>query len=149
MSDQDSLTIRNINGDIRNVKTRLPWGKERKILKIIGEVASQIPGRLSEFDQTPGIALLEYLTTEAPEKISETLGIVLGTSIEEIDEQFDGDAVVEFAIPFLTLYVNKWSKRLEHAPIADVFGVSAPSIPFTPEGISQAPTTPIVTEEDG
>jgi len=122
MSEQETLTIRNIDGDTRQVKTRLPWGKERRILKIIGEVVSQIPERLSTFDESPGIALLQYLTTEAPEKVTEVLSIILNVPPEQVDENFDGDAVVEFAVPFLTHYVGKWSKRLESAPVVDLLG---------------------------
>jgi hypothetical protein len=154
MSDQDTLAIRNINGDTRQVKTRLPWGKERKILKIIGDAVAQIPEKLSAFDElSPGIALLQYFTTEAPEKVTEMLSIILALEPDKVEEDYDGDAVIEFMVPFTTHYLQKWGKRLEAIPLDQIglLGLQTPKTGLTGALETQeAPEAPALgSGEDG
>ena len=121
----ETLSIEDVDGHGRTVKLKLAWGKERKLLKIIGDLFSQIPSELTfgvTSSDNPGLALLKYLTTEAPEKVTEIVALLLGVSIEDVDEKYDGDAVINFAIPFVTHYAAKWGERLKGLPIAQLLG---------------------------
>jgi hypothetical protein len=39
----EALKIVDINGVEKSVSTKLPWGKERRILKIVGDLITEIP----------------------------------------------------------------------------------------------------------
>ncbi len=114
---QDKITIHDIDGQAVEVRLKLPWGKEREILKIIGTALASIPEDLfGHTDRAPGIALMEYLTTQAPEKITLVVSKILGISEEDVDSKFDGDAIFEFIIPFVQKYSEKWNLRLGGLP---------------------------------
>ena len=113
----ESLKIIDINGVEKTVSTKLPWGKERRVLKIVGDLITEVPADiLGGGMREPGVALLEFITTQAPERVTEIVAIILGVAPEDVDEQFDGDAVFEFIIPFVVQYSEKWTKRLEQIP---------------------------------
>ncbi|MEM4720584.1 MAG: hypothetical protein QXT73_00805 [Candidatus Methanomethylicaceae archaeon] len=130
------LTITDINGTTYRVKLRLPWGKERQLLRIIGEVASQLPSTLDFSTGSPGLELLKYITNEAPDRLTNMLSIVLNMPADQIENEFDGDAVIEFAIPFIAHYLQKWSKRLESLPVSP-FGATAPQLVQNPPVVGQ------------
>ena len=117
----ETLQIIDIDGGGRIVKMKLPWGKERRILRIIGDLLSSVP---SEFtfgvteNENPGMALLQYLTADAPDKVTEIVAILLDLNPDDVDKKYDGDAVINFAIPFITHYAAKWGERLQGLPIA-------------------------------
>lgn len=125
--EDEILTITDINGTTFKVKLRLPWGKERQLLRIIGEVASQLPTTLDFATSSPGLELLKYITNEAPDRLTNMLSIVLNKPADQIENEFDGDAVIEFAIPFIAHYLQKWSKRLESLPVSP-FNTTAPQL---------------------
>jgi len=113
----ESLKIADINGVERTVSTRLPWGRERRVLKIVGDLITEVPADiLGGGIKEPGVALLEFITTQAPERVTEVVAIILGVTPDDVDENFDGDAVFEFIIPFIVQYSEKWTKRLEQIP---------------------------------
>lgn len=121
----DTLSIMDVDGNGRTVRMKLPWGRERKMLKIIGDLFSQIPSELTfgvASSDNPGLALLKYLTMEAPEKITEIVALLLDVKVEVVDEKYDGDEVINFAIPFVTHYAAKWGERLKGLPIGDLLG---------------------------
>lgn len=113
----EALKIVDINGVEKSVSTKLPWGKERRILKIVGDLITEVPADiLGGGVKEPGVALLEFITTQAPEKVTEIVAIILGVSADDVDNSYDGDAVFEFIIPFVVQYSEKWTKRLEQVP---------------------------------
>jgi len=132
---QDSVTIKDIDGNDVNVKLKLPWGKERDILKIIGELLADIPEDLFRVgDRAPGIALMEYLTTKAPEKVTIVVAKVMGISPDDVDNKFDGDAIFAMIGPLITRFSEKWNLRLGGLPFAlPGGGLIAGTVPGTPE----------------
>jgi hypothetical protein len=120
-----SLDIVDLNGDKKTIKLKLAWGKEKKLLKVIGELFASVPSEITfgvQSSENPGLALLEYLTKEAPDKITQIVALLLDVDQNLVDEQFDGDAIMEFAIPFVTHYAAKWGERLKGLPLNQMFG---------------------------
>lgn len=127
----ETLSITDVDGNGRTVKLKLPWGRERKLLKIIGDLFAKIPSELTfgvSSSDNPGLALLTYITTEAPERVSEIVALLLTLSIDEVDEKYDGDEVINFAVPFVTHYAAKWGERLKGLPIAQLLGSGAGAV---------------------
>ncbi len=121
----ETLSIIDLDGQGRTVKMKLAWGKERKLLKVIGELFASVPSEITfgvQSTDNPGLALLEYITMEAPEKITQIVALLLDVDPTVIDEKYDGDAIIEFAIPFVTQYATKWGERLKGLPIAQFMG---------------------------
>jgi hypothetical protein len=142
MSDKIGfLKISDINGVEKIVNTKLPWGRERRVLKIVGDLITELPADiLGGGIKEPGVALLEFITTQAPEKVTDIVAIILGVSADDVDEQFDGDAVFEFIIPFVVQYSEKWTKRLEQIPSGVMPGtLAAPLQPPVAERVAPAP----------
>jgi hypothetical protein len=133
----DTLKIVDINGVEKSISTKLPWGKERKVLKIVGDLITEVPADiLGGGIKEPGVALLEFITTQAPERVTEIVAIILGVSSDDVDNNYDGDAVFEFIIPFVVQYSEKWTKRLEQIPAGVMPG--KPPAPALPE-VSEVP----------
>ena len=146
----ETLKIVDINGVEKSVSTKLPWGKERRILKIVGDLVTEIPSDiLGGGIKEPGIALLEFITTQAPEKVTEIVAIILGVSADDVDNQFDGDAVFEFIIPFVVQYSEKWTKRLEQIPAGVMPGGINPLQPSVAERVAPLPPIEVVVAESG
>lgn len=121
----ETLSIVDIDGNGRTIKMKLAWGKERKILKVIGGLFASIPSEVTfgiKSSDNPGLALLEYLTNEAPEKVTQIVALLLDITEEDVDNKFDGDAVMEFAVPFVMHYASRWGERLKGLPIGQLFG---------------------------
>lgn len=119
------LSIVDLDGNGRTLKMKLAWGKERKLLKIVGELFASIPSEVTfgiKSSDNPGLALLEYLTKEAPEKLTQIVALLLDISEDDVDNKYDGDAIMEFAIPFITSYATRWGERLKGLPINQFFG---------------------------
>jgi hypothetical protein len=136
----EALKIVDINGVEKSVSTKLPWGKERRILKIVGDLIAEIPSDiLGGGVREPGVALLEFITAQAPEKVTEIVAIILGVSADDVDNQFDGDAVFEFIIPFVVQYSEKWTKRLEQVPANVMPGGVNPLRPPVAERVAPLP----------
>lgn len=121
----ETLSIVDLDGNGRTIKMKLPWGKERKILKVIGELFASIPSEVTfgiKSSDNPGLALLEYLTKEAPEKVTQIVALLLDISEDDVDNKYDGDSIMEFAVPFITNYASRWGERLKGLPIGQLFG---------------------------
>lgn len=121
----ETLSILDVDGNGRTVKLKLPWGKERKLLRVIGDLFAKIPSELTfgvSSSDNPGLALLQYITTEAPDKVTDIVALLLDLKTDEVDEKYDGDEVINFAIPFVTHYTAKWGERLKGLPIAQLLG---------------------------
>lgn len=118
----ETLTIYDVAGNKRDISLKLSWGKERKILKIIGEVIAIIPESFNQDSNIPmGLGLLEFATTRAPEKVSEMMSIILSTTVDKVEDEYEGDAIVGFAIPFLTNFIQRWGTRLEGVNLPQEF----------------------------
>jgi|YelNatPaOPRAMG01_1025707.scaffolds.fasta_scaffold84547_2 hypothetical protein len=140
MSDISTLKIVDIDGNEKTISTKLPWGRERKVLKIVGDLLTEIPADiLGGGDKTPGAALLEFITTQAPERVTEIVAIILSCSNEDVDNKYDGDAVFAFIIPFISQYAEKWNMRLQQVPAGMIPGVNIPGAPI---GETAAPEVP-------
>ena len=144
----DTLKITDINGVEKTVSTKLPWGKERKVLKIVGDLITEVPADiLGGGAKEPGAALLEFITTHAPEKVTEIVAIIIGIKPDDVDEQYDGDAVFEFIIPFVVQYSEKWTKRLEQIPQGVLPGKVAAALP-TSAPVVEVPEAPVAESSE-
>jgi len=121
----ETLSIVDLTGQGKTIKMKLSWGKERKLLKIVGELFASVPSEVTfgvKSSDNPGLALLEYITQEAPEKITTIVALLLDVEPSVVDENYDGDAIMEFSIPFITHYAAKWGERLQGLPIGQLLG---------------------------
>ena len=150
MSDIQKTTLKivDIDGVEKNVSTKLPWGRERKVLAIVGDLITQVPADiLGGGGREPGAVLLEFVTTKAPERVTEIVAIILGISADDVDSKYDGDAVFEFIIPFIVQYSEKWTTRLQQVPAGVLPGVNLPTGKTEAEAAPEAETAPEVAPE--
>ena len=145
----DLFSLVDINGNSIPIPKKLPWGKEKKILSIVGMAFEKVvPKRADDknaFDPSsflsfvendvmstseekiwtrnavdrfaatsPGARIdateiLKFFANEAPEYITKLISIITGQQEAEIDEKYEGESVLQFAIPYIMYSIRKYS----------------------------------------
>lgn len=145
----DLFSLVDINGVAIPIPKKLPWGKEKKILSIVGMAFEKVvPKRVDDknaFDPSnfltfvegditasteerafvrsavdryaatgPGARIdateiLKFFANEAPEYITKLISIITGQQEAEIDEKYEGESVLQFAIPYIMYSIRKYS----------------------------------------
>jgi len=145
------FVLKDITGGIFQVPNTLPWGKEKKVLSIVGKAFKElIPKKdkdsksmfdsaqfmdyaIDKFDLqeetidslrqiTQAYAteetidtkinveeLLQFFAIQAPGIITTLLSVITGKSEADIDEQYAGDSVLAFAVPYVIHAMKKYA----------------------------------------
>lgn len=119
--DVPTFELKSRDGKIEKYSSTLTWGKEKKLLNLIG-------GVLKEFtttDETGTIRvsperLVSFFSTEAPELVTEAVSIITGQSLEDIDESYTGQDILEFTIPFLIAFIRRFANTISFATASDL-----------------------------
>ena len=145
-----SFTLKDISGNVFQVPNVLPWGKEKRVLSIVGKAFKELMPKNDEkkqsFDslQFMGFAaekfdlseetidsldkialayaeestpdtkinveeLLQFFAIEAPDIITNLISVITGKSESDIEEQYTGDSVLAFAVPYVIHAMKKYA----------------------------------------
>jgi hypothetical protein len=150
--DKDEFSLCDLDGKAIPIPKRLPWGKEKKILGIVGlafeKVVPKQDDKSKAFDPSAFLAFVEenthilsdegtdlamirllvdkfgleassrmridateilrFFANEAPELITKLVSIITGKSESDVDNEFDGESVLQFAIPYIMFSIKKY-----------------------------------------
>jgi len=146
------FTIKDINGGVFQIPNTLPWGKEKKVLSIVGTAFKELMPKKEDKKQAAAFnpdqfikyavdkfnleddtieslklisqsyvqenmsdsrinveELLQFFAIQAPDIITKLISVITGKSESDIDEQYAGDSVLAFAVPYVIHAMKKYS----------------------------------------
>jgi hypothetical protein len=151
VTETEDFSLVDIEGKGVPIPKKLPWGKEKKILAIVGMAFEQImpkkddkenkldPGAflaylpsdpvlmdnedllksvqdtVDRYAQTaPGARIdagevLRFFANKAPDLITQLISIITGKSEADVDNQFEGESVLKFAVPYVMYAMRKYA----------------------------------------
>jgi len=145
--------LKDINGGSFQIPNTLPWGKEKKVLSIVGKAFKELMPKKEDKDNKKipfdaahfmnyvnenfdldgeviksfeNIALayaseevadtkinveelLQFFAIQAPGIITTLISVITGKSEADIDEQYAGDSVLAFAVPYVIYAMQKYA----------------------------------------
>lgn len=142
--------LKDISGGSFQIPNTLPWGKEKKVLSIVGKAFKELVPKKDNkktsfdaahfikyvnenFDFTDEISksfenvalayaseeiadtkinveeLLQFFAIQAPGIITTLISVITGKSEADIDEQYAGDSVLAFAVPYVIYSMKKYA----------------------------------------
>ena len=157
-AEAQPLFLLKIDGSQVQIPKVLSWGKEKQVLKIVGDTFEKLmPSKSDEGEEKPALInsemlrnllelmlpetfnkenqelldgidvvvaqynrqntssidtfkLLQFFSKEAPDLISQLVSIITGLSEKDVDNDFDGESVMGFAIPYILYSMRKYSE---------------------------------------
>ena len=151
------LVLLKTDGTEVQIPKVLSWGKEKQILKIVGQTFETLmPSKSEDSEEKPALIngemfkslveimlpdtvkenedlldglevviahynrqntssidtfkLLQFFSKEAPDLISKLVSIITGLAEKDVDDNFDGESVMGFAIPYILYSMRKYSE---------------------------------------
>ena len=147
---EPTFILKDISGGTFQVPQTLPWGKEKKVLSIVGRAFKDLMPKKDEkkaqFDSLQFMSfatekfdlseetitsldqialayatenasdtkinveeLLQFFAIQAPDIITTLISVITGKSETDIDEQYAGDSVLAFAVPYVIHAMKKYA----------------------------------------
>jgi hypothetical protein len=157
----DEFSLTDMDGKATSIPKRLPWGKEKKILGIVGMAFEKIVPKQDDatksFDPSTFLAFIEennelegedldrmrriverfgletgsrmrvdateilkFFANEAPELITQLVSIITGKSTTDVDNGFDGQSVLQFAIPYIMYSIRKYMSSFTQSTVGNM-----------------------------
>jgi len=109
----ESFKLKSKDGNVVEYSSTLTWGKEKKLLKLIGSVLQNF----STTDESGDVRIspekiVLFFAEEAPELVTEAVSIITGQSAQDIDESYTGQEILEFTIPFLIAFIRRFASTV-------------------------------------
>ena len=144
--------LKDIGGGTFQVPNTLPWGKEKKVLSIVGSAFKELMPKKDDKDKKQSFdslqfmsfasekfdlsdetiksldqialayatenavdtkinveELLQFFAIKAPDIITTLLSVITGKSESDIDEQYAGDSVLAFAVPYVIHAMKRYA----------------------------------------
>lgn len=152
LEQEPTFILKDINGGVFRIPNTLPWGKEKKILSIVGRAFKELMPKKKDGDKSTSFdavhfmnyinknfnfsdetlksfeeaakayssertldtkinaeELLQFFAIQAPGIITTLISVITGKSEADIDDQYAGDSVLAFAIPYVIHSMQKYA----------------------------------------